>query len=118
MAHYTKYLELCPPDSKKIVNAQYAMAVWHLHLGHDVGEVKRCYEAGLEAERELELFWGSYANSYEKPYLAMLDLSNEDGAWRAVTGLGKKGRRGRRGRRDARRGFARTEAPSLEFYGP
>jgi len=98
MAHYTKYLELCPPDSKKIVNAQYAMAVCHLHLGHDVGEVKRCYEAGLEAERELEPFWGSYADNNDKLYIAMLDLSNADGVWRFVSGWGKKGKKGKKGR--------------------
>jgi hypothetical protein len=73
-------------------------------LGHDVGEVKQCYEAGLEAEKELELFWGSYANSNEKPYLAMLDLSNEDGAWRAVSGLGKKGEKGKKGKKGRKKG--------------
>lgn len=77
IAHFTKYLDACPVDSRKIVNAHYTMAVCHLGLGQDVSKALRCYEAGLTDEKRLEAFWGSYANNHDKRFLETLNLSNK-----------------------------------------
>eukprot|EP00951_Prasinocladus_malaysianus_P027786 scaffold251009_cov42-Prasinocladus_malaysianus.AAC.1 len=94
---FEMYLKLCPPDSRKQVNALYKMACIYF-TAHNDSKVAEFYEKAKAREPELSRLWGKYEDlNAERHGLALWEMTMSRAA-RVGRSSPAKGR-GRRSRK-------------------
>ncbi|CAE8598489.1 unnamed protein product [Polarella glacialis] len=93
VVHGKLFLQLCPGDARKSVDAHYVIAYCFLQQ-HMAGldraeEIRRYFATGQRKEAELKKFWGENNSTADKMALEMLDMQQ----LKKLLGVGRKSQR-------------------------